>query len=98
MTAKTDYDDLAQLRGALTAEDPDRRATAYSAVLEQDLDVSTILKGDVPETAVQGLRDGGVIPEADESETGPPAASVRQETLEVLKEIRDAVQNDGGSA
>lgn len=91
----TQYDSMAELRAALTDEDPDRRAPAYGAVMEADLEPSAVLGQDPPETA---LVDAGIIPERP-SDTGRPSSEVREEQLSVLKEIRDAVTGgDDGAA
>lgn len=85
------YDGLAQLRAELTADDPDRRAPAYGAVMEAGLKPSQVLGQQPPEAQLVGA---GVIPES-ASESSRPARAVREETLEVLKDIRDAVQGGG---
>lgn len=87
------YNSLSQLRGELTEDDADKRATAYSAVLEADVKPSDVLGPQVSDEARTALVDGGVIPEDDGG--GRPGSEALEEAVELLREIRD---NTGGSA
>lgn len=88
-----DYNSLAALRGELTEDDPDRRAEAYSAVMEQDLQPSEVLASQPDEAVVQGLVDGGVIPEQRDADR-EPAHKQRAKMLDLLQTIAD---NTGGA-
>lgn len=90
-----EYNSLPELRADLTAEDPDERAQAYSAVLSADLDVSDVLSSDPPEDQ---LVKEDVIPAPDSSESFPAAAKTRQETVSLLEDILEELkQMNGGS-
>lgn len=56
------FSNLASLRGGLTADDPDRRAEAYSAVLNADLQPSQVLESSPEDDVVETLVDAEVIP------------------------------------
>lgn len=88
------YSNLAELRSELTDENPDDRANAYGAVMQNDVQPSQVLGSQPDPEAVQTLVEAGVIPEQT-SDKGRPKAERDEEMLRVLKEIRDAVQ--GGS-
>lgn len=88
------YPSLSALRAALTADDPDKRAEAYSDVMNVDLQPSEVLATEPGDAVVQSLADGGVIPET-ASDPGKPAVDQRQEIIDLLTEIRD---NTAGSA
>lgn len=88
-----EYNNLAELRQELTADDPDQRANAYAAVLNADLEVSDVLG---PEPPTQALEDAGVVPE-NTTENRKPAAEHRVEQTELLKEIRDILKSQGGA-
>lgn len=94
---ETQYSSLAELRSQLTDDDPDERANAYGAVMQEDVQPSQVLGTNPDQPAVQSLVEAGIIPEKS-SEGGRPAAERDEEVVEILKEIRDAVQNDGGTA
>lgn len=83
------YDGLAELREALTADDPDRRAPAYGAVMEADLEPSAVLSTDPPG---QALRDAGVIP-ADQGR-GRTTDDQLDQIVQLLQEI---AANTGGA-
>lgn len=94
------FNDIAELRSALTSDDPDQRAPAYGAVMNQDVQPSAVLQSEPDETAVQSLVDADVIPEPNSSR-GRAAAERDEEKAQLLREIRDAVQdiadNTGGA-
>lgn len=90
----TDYSSLAELRGALTSEDPQQRADAYGAVLETDGDVPAVLETPVGDDTVQTLVDGGVIPES--KSAGMTTREYRTKVLDLLEQI--AVNTGGDTA
>lgn len=92
----SDYDSLAALRRALTAEDPDRRANAYGAVMRIDMQVSSVLDADPDDDAVAELVENDVIPEPGPGARGRSIADREEEIVELLKEIRDGL--GGGEA
>lgn len=81
----SDYESLAVLRRALTADDPDRRANAYGDVMEHDVAVSELLADEPEESTVETLRVAGVLPE--KSQSGLPTPEYRKQVLELLQEI-----------
>lgn len=87
----SEYPNLAALRGELTEDDPDRRASAYQSVMQAGLEVSAVLGGDPDEAVVEQLAQKGVIPETTDDE-GRPAHEVREEQVELLREIRDLLE------
>lgn len=87
------YSGLHELRTVLTADDPDTRASAYGAVIGADQKVSDVLAEQPPEETVSALVESGVI-EDRSGEDRPPASELRQEMLEVLKQIE---KNTGGN-
>lgn len=94
------FNDIAELRSALTSDDPDERAPAYGAVMNEDVQPSAVLQSQPDEAAVESLVDADVIPSPDQ--TGGRAAAERdEEKAQLLREIRDAVQaiadNTGGA-
>lgn len=90
-----EYSSLAELRADLTADDPDERASAYGAVLSADIEVSEVLSSNPPE---DDLREAGVIPELDESDTLPPAAETRKRTNDLLEQVVEQLkQMNGGN-
>lgn len=91
---ETEYSSLAELRSELTADDADERANAYGSVMEQDVQVSQVLGSKPDQSAVKTLAEAGVIPD-DSAEQGRPAAEREEEVVELLKDIRDAVQGGG---
>lgn len=82
-----EYNSLPELRGKLTVDNPDERASAYQSVLQADLEVSDVLSNDPP---VSALEEAGVIPQ-DKAKSYESAAEYREQTVELLQEIRDAV-------
>lgn len=72
---ETEYDGLAALRAALTADDPDERAPAYGAVYEADLEPSEVLGQEPPEDR---LVEAGVIPSSEDR------GRTTQDTLEEI--------------
>ena len=97
---ETSYSSLAELRSALTAENPDERASAYGSVMEHDVQVSSILGTNPDGAAVQTLVDAGVIPSASEN-AGDPAAQTRKQQVELLQQCLDQLEtiaaNTGGA-
>lgn len=97
-----EYSDLADLREELTVDDPDRRANAYGAVMSlegDDVQVSDVLGPQPDDDTVAALVDGDVIPPRRGSDRDArPAADRDAEMLQVLREIRDLLQTDGGGA
>lgn len=83
------YDGLASLRQALTADDPDQRAPAYGAVMEADLEPSEVLSTEPPEGQ---LRQAGVIPEKGGRDQTTDAQMAR--VIELLEQIE---ANTGGA-
>lgn len=88
---ETQYSSLAELRNALTADDADQRASAYGSVMGEDLKPSQLLGNDPDEAAVSTLVEAGVIPE-DVAGDGRSAGEREEEIVELLREIRDAVE------
>lgn len=88
------YGDIAQLREALTVEDPDQRAPAYGAVMEAGFQPSEVLSNDPPE---EDLAEAGVIGTAG-GDSGRPAQEVREEQVELLRDIRDLLAANGGGS
>lgn len=86
--AQPEYPSLSDLRSDLTADDPDERASAYSAVLEADLVVSDVLGQEPPS---EELVEAGVIPENDTSNQ-PSTVEQRRRNEELLTEIRDLLK------
>lgn len=84
------YNGLPDLRQALTADEANRRAEAYSAVLEHDIPPEDVLSANPPKDALQ---DAGVIP--DSGPEMPAASEDRQEKLQLLREIRDLLAGGG---
>lgn len=95
-----DYPDLADLREELTVDDPDRRANAYGAVMSSDVAVSDVLASDPDEEVVRTLVEDDVIPDRGPGGggRGRPASERDEAIVELLEEIRDALQTDGGGA
>lgn len=86
-----DYETVAELRAALTADDAARRSDAYGAVISEDIDPEHVLSDDPPEAA---LRDAGVVP-PQEGLDPDSAAATRKQIVDKLDELIEAVQ--GGS-
>lgn len=87
-----EYDNLADLRQALSADDPDSRAEAYGAVMQHDVEPSQLLQTPPDDGAVETLRSADVLAQPGEEDRS--AADQRQEILEKLNEIADHL---GGS-
>lgn len=89
-----DYNSLAELRRAMVSGDPDRRATAYAAVYQADLNASEVLDDEPGEEVVQTLVDQDIVPESG-TEGGVDAREWRPRVIELLEEI--AANTGGGS-
>lgn len=83
------YDNLANLRAALTSDNVDRRTDAYEAVLSNDIQPKDVLGESPPE---QALRDAGVLPPSDE------AASRADREQQIIKLLEQIVENTGGGS
>lgn len=88
----TQYPSLAALRGSLTADDPDQRGDAYSAVYEAAQKPSAVLDSDPDPEVIEALIGADVIPESgvDSIDT----VEYRQQVIELLGEI---ATNTGGA-
>lgn len=89
----TDYEALADLRGALTADNPDRRAEAYGAVVETGHDVSDVLSTPPKSDAIAALEDAQVIPSEEQTEAFPQAEYKHR----VVSLLEDIEANTGGT-
>lgn len=87
-----EFDTVADLREALTANDPDRRAQAYGDVMAEDVQPSAILDTPPDETALETLRDADVLDE--ERGAGRSMRDVNDRIVELLEDIRDELQDD----
>lgn len=90
-----DYDNIAELRRALSADSPDRRANAYGDVMAQDVQPSQILETPPDSAAVQTLVEAGVVADEDTGNQGPPASDRWARIEELLETI--AANTGGGS-
>lgn len=87
------YPTTAALRRALSSDDPDRRADAYGAVMQHDVEPAQIL-ADPPDTsAVSSLVEADVLDEETSSDD-MTTVEWREEVLDVLNTIAD---NTGGA-
>lgn len=97
MTEDAQYDGLAQLRDALSSDDPDYRAEAYGAVMGEDLKPSQVLETPPEDSVVSTLEDAGVVPE-NSTEQKMDTATWRQEALAVLQQIEENTAGSGGGS
>lgn len=88
-----DFNSLAALRKGLTADDPDQRASAYSSVLNADVQPSQVLESSPAESVTQSLVEAGVVPE-DTTSTQRGANQQREEIISLLEAIAG---NTGGA-
>lgn len=88
----TDYESLAELRRALSADDPDRRANAYGDIMEHDVQPSQVLTEEPAEAVLSTLRQEKVLPE--QAQTGMPTSEYRNQVVALLQDIK---ANTGGS-
>lgn len=80
-----DYNGLAELRGALTDDDPNRRGDAYGAVYTHGLEPADLLSDNPDDESVERLREAGVLPDnSDENAIGP--AEFRKRVVAALEE------------
>lgn len=82
-----DYESVAALRAALTSDSPDRRAEAYSDILQVDVQPTSILETPPDSAALRTLRRAGIL--AEERNQGPPASELWSDVVALLEEIRD---------
>lgn len=92
---ETSYSDLAALREALTADDPDDRANAYGDVMEQDVQPSELLGTDPDGAAVQTLVEANVIPESESG--GAPGRKTSERDEEIVALLKEIADNTGGA-